>query len=452
MTTVQYGTRVKRIENCWTDRDQLRGCASGSGPEFRLSYRGSPESACVTTLVRNDHRCTFPPTHRPGPPTTGTSPSNAELPQARPGIPTPISEVTNQVSYVHTRRPTHYLVPLLSPKVRFLAVAQSDKERGHRTPFLQSFTITADQPSVIQMTVDLLPDDALLVIFDFFLDVPPPDDVDGWHILVHVCQRWRNVVLSSPRRLNLRLLCTDRRPVKEMLDIWPAFPIIIRGRGYPVLLDDEADNIIAALEHPGRVREIRLVEVPGSLLEILAATTEVSFPALETLELRLDNEWAPPVLPDSFFGESVPRLRVLDLTGLPYLAVRNLLLSASGLVYLCLWDMPISGYVSPKAIATCLSSMTKLESIELGFRSSVVHLKQASQLAPPITRVLLPVLAHFLFQGTNVYLEELMACLDVPSLDDVTVIKPTMVPIRRCRSFIPRQPRCRRDHDLTCHG
>jgi len=304
------------------------------------------------------------------------------------------------------------------------------------------------------MTTDLLPDDALLVIFDFFLDDTPPDDVDGWHTLVHVCQRWRNIVLSSPRRLNLRLLCKDRRPVKEMLDIWPAFPIIIRGCGYPILLDDDADNIIAALEHPGRVCEIRLMEVPGSLLEILAEMTEESFPALETLELRLDNEWAPPVLPDSFFGGSIPRLRALDLTGLPFLAVRNLLSSASGLVYLCLWDMPISGYVSPKAIATCLSAMTKLESIELGFRSSVLHLNQASQVAPPISRILLPVLTHFLFQGTNVYLEELMTCLDVPSLDDVTVIKPTMVPIRRCRPFPTptRQPRCCGVDDLACHG
>ena len=302
------------------------------------------------------------------------------------------------------------------------------------------------------MTTCPLPDDALLVIFDFFLDdAAPPDDVDGWYTLVHVCQRWRNIVLSSPRHLNLRLLCTDRRPVKEMLDIWPAFPIIIRGCGHPIWLDGEADNIITALEHPGRVCEIRLVEIPGSLLEELAAMTEESFPALETLELRLDNEWAPPFLPNSFFGGSVPRLRVLDLTGLPFLAVRNLLLSASGLVHLCLWDMPISGYVSPKAIATCLSAMTKLESMELGFRSSVLHLNQASQLAPPITRIFLPVLTHFLFQGANVYLEELMACLDVPSLGDVTVIKPTMVPIRRCRLFPTRQPQCCRA-DLTCHG
>jgi hypothetical protein len=41
--------------------------------------------------------------------------------------------------------------------------------------------------------------------------------------LVHVC-RWRYVV---PPRLNLRLDCTDRRPVRKMLDIWPALSIVI---------------------------------------------------------------------------------------------------------------------------------------------------------------------------------------------------------------------------------
>ncbi len=33
----------------------------------------------------------------------------------------------------------------------------------------------------------------------------------------HVCQKWRSVVFGSPRRLNLRLLCTKRTPVREML-------------------------------------------------------------------------------------------------------------------------------------------------------------------------------------------------------------------------------------------
>jgi hypothetical protein len=30
--------------------------------------------------------------------------------------------------------------------------------------------------------------------------------IQAWHTLVHVCRKWRTVVLGSPRRLDLRLL------------------------------------------------------------------------------------------------------------------------------------------------------------------------------------------------------------------------------------------------------
>jgi F-box-like len=76
-----------------------------------------------------------------------------------------------------------------------------------------------------RVTIDMLPDLALLEIFDHCVD---DDLVDhDWHPLVHVCQRWRNIVFASPRRLNLRLLCTARTSVKEMLDIWPPLPIAV---------------------------------------------------------------------------------------------------------------------------------------------------------------------------------------------------------------------------------
>jgi len=270
----------------------------------------------------------------------------------------------------------------------------------------------------------VLPDDVLLVIFEFVLG-GVPDNVEGWHTLVHVCQQWRNVVLLSPRRLNLRLLCTRGRSVREMLDIWPALPIIIQESGDPILREDDANNVFAALEHPSRVGEIRLIEIPGSSLEIFAEALEEPFPVLTTLELRLERELRPPVLPDSFFGGSVPRLQVLDLTGLPFSAVRNLLLSTSDLVYLCLWDMPISGNASePKEIATCLSAMTKLETIELGFRSSLRPYRASRHALLPITRILLPALTHFWFQGDSGYLVDLAAHLDTPLLDGVTVLKP----------------------------
>jgi hypothetical protein len=56
-------------------------------------------------------------------------------------------------------------------------------------------------------------------------------NVNEWHTLVHVCRRWRDLVFASPRRLNLRLLCRKDTPVREMLDIWPALPIVIQDIG-----------------------------------------------------------------------------------------------------------------------------------------------------------------------------------------------------------------------------
>ena len=81
-------------------------------------------------------------------------------------------------------------------------------------------------------------------------------------MLAHVCRRWRSVVFQSPRRLNLRLLCTPKRaktPARNTLDIWLPLPLVIRD------VDDifygelpGADNIIAALEHNDRVGQIEL--------------------------------------------------------------------------------------------------------------------------------------------------------------------------------------------------
>ncbi len=81
------------------------------------------------------------------------------------------------------------------------------------------------------VSINILPDDVLLEIFDFYATSPinpyHGEQVDAWHKLVHVCQRWRYVVFDSPGRLDLRLLCTNWTPVTNMLDIWPVLPIII---------------------------------------------------------------------------------------------------------------------------------------------------------------------------------------------------------------------------------
>ncbi|KAI0302782.1 hypothetical protein BC826DRAFT_432624 [Russula brevipes] len=177
-----------------------------------------------------------------------------------------------------------------------------------------------------QATIDKLPDEVLLDIFDVYLNVIGPsifEKTNRWHTLVHVCRRWRDLVFASPRRLDLRLLCTRHKRVREMLDIWPAIPIEIEG-DWEHSHEAGPDNIIAALEHSDRVCSIHLHQYPSSVGEALATAVR-SFPELTYLWL-CPNEGSPPVLPlpDSFLGGSTPRLRTLQLMGVLFPALPNL--------------------------------------------------------------------------------------------------------------------------------
>ena len=107
-------------------------------------------------------------------------------------------------------------------------------------------------------SIDVLPDDVLLDIFDFFVEEGRQSlskvFVEEWQTLVHVCRRWRSVVFGSPHRLNLRLVCSAKTPARDMLDVWPALPLYIQCVG----MAESVDNIIAVLEHSDRVRHIYL--------------------------------------------------------------------------------------------------------------------------------------------------------------------------------------------------
>src|SRR6266849_1688691 len=116
------------------------------------------------------------------------------------------------------------------------------------------------------MTIDMLPDNALLEIFDFYLDGAR---IEALITLVHVSRKWRIVVFGSPRRLNLRLDCRARTPVRETVHVWPLLPIVISGNDSQ---EWDVDNIIAALEHNDRVCGVELWNVPSCQMEkVLAA-------------------------------------------------------------------------------------------------------------------------------------------------------------------------------------
>jgi hypothetical protein len=106
--------------------------------------------------------------------------------------------------------------------------------------------------------IDVLPDDVLLGVFDFYVITDPSDKthksrkaIEAWQLLVHVCRRWRSLVLGSPRRLNLRLYCTHKTPIRDTLDVWPALPLVVEGG--IMGLSSDTDNVIAALGQSNRV-------------------------------------------------------------------------------------------------------------------------------------------------------------------------------------------------------
>ena len=315
------------------------------------------------------------------------------------------------------------------------------EETNHRR--VRSFFCTTctdvDLWDAARVTVDKLPDVALLEMFDFYLY---GQQIEAWYALVHVCRRWRKVVFGSPRRLNLRLYCRAGTPVRETLDVWPPLPIIVMVNGDEVW---EEDDIVAVLERNDRVCGIDLWPgyVPNSHLERLFAAMRQPFPALTRLQLHCEaRDEIAPVFPNSFLGGSAPRLQSLILGGIPCPGIPKLLRSAIHLVTLELSGIPHSGYFPPEAMVSGLSVSNRLETLVIEF-DSPCRLDQKSRRPPPPTRTALPVLTVFHFKGVGEYLEDLVAQIDAPLLNDleITFFHQLIFDTPQLTQFISRTPR-----------
>ena len=285
------------------------------------------------------------------------------------------------------------------------------------------------------VTVEDLPNDVLLEIFYFyvvgyqdqgFIDIGTTKrEIESWQLLVHVCRRWRSVVFEFPRRLNLQLCCTPVPSARMSLNVWPSLPLQIYGYGP----ETPVDNVIATLKHSDRICKIRINCHLYTIWEVekLWTAMQVPFPELATLNLSVIRtrirSWAvAPVLPDSFLGGSAPRLRSLDLNSIPFPGIPKLLLSATHLVQLRLYNIPHSGYISPEAMVTYLSALTSLKWLQLGFESpeSCPDLETQPPFLP--TRFVLPTLAEFWFKGASEYLEEFLARINAPQVYQLSIM------------------------------
>ena len=298
------------------------------------------------------------------------------------------------------------------------------------------------------MTINVLPDDVLLLIFHFdrVAYLNPLGDASRlgdvavvpswrWHRLIHVCQRWRSVVLASPGFLDLRLVCSPNTRV-ELMAIWPPLPIIIRDAGRLSMPEDY--DFGAAIMHRSRVREIDL-NLTRSQLQRLALAMQEQFPALIHLKLHfhgydrhlpnksLDGSAPciqsrrPTPLPDGFLDGSAPCIESLELESISFPALPKLLLSATSLVCLSLWDIPHSGYISPEAMGASLAVLANLKFLTIDFESPLSRPSRENRCPPPPTRTVLHALTQFEFKGVSVYLEDLLAWINTPFLNIIWI-------------------------------
>ncbi|KAH9028356.1 hypothetical protein EDB85DRAFT_2276398 [Lactarius pseudohatsudake] len=252
------------------------------------------------------------------------------------------------------------------------------------------------------VTINILPDDILLEIFAFCLPDP--------HASLDSIRRMR-----VWQRLNLGL--------------WPDFPLT-------VVFDDpkDQDDFIAALEHPGRVRRIDIFSICPDVFEVVEAM-RVPFPALTHLELTgpEHNDHDPDVLdlPDEFLGGSAPCLQHICLENISFPGLPTLLLSARDLVSLQLESVPPTysdyGHISPEEMVSSLAVLTKLRTLSI-YRypsedsepSPIPSDEQRRRPDPPMLAVL-PALTQFVFGRDFEYLEDLVAQIDAPRVEDVSI-------------------------------
>ncbi|KAH9037721.1 hypothetical protein EDB84DRAFT_1130057 [Lactarius hengduanensis] len=289
-------------------------------------------------------------------------------------------------------------------------------------------------------TIDVLPDNAFLEIFDFCLREPITTQnrmqvfqrMKKWQILVQVCQRWRRTIFASPQRLDLHLSCSYGTPVRQNLGFWPAtLPLTI---DYPGRIDfvydmglapEDEDNVLAALRHASRVHRIDIL-ASGPLLKCMVTVMQKPFPALIHLDLNWDTKVLPargaPILPDGrFLGGTAPRLQYLRLKCVSFPYLPTFLLSARNLVTLKLKDIYQNGYISPEAMVEGLAVLTRLKTLSISFRSGTSPPDQMGGRPDPPIRIILPALTAFHYIGRCEYLEDFLAQIDTPQLCDLRI-------------------------------
>ena len=277
--------------------------------------------------------------------------------------------------------------------------------------------------------IDILPDNVFLEIFDLCIDGPAEfgsSHARDWQTLVHVCQRWRGIIFVSPPwsplRLDLHLKCSSGTPVRKNLGFWPAtLPLIIDHHDFgDGISPEDEDSIDAALEHPGRVRQLNIC-ANAPLIKKVATALRKSFPVLTHLDLTCEDYSVNLVIPRRFLGgSSIPHLQHLHLRNVSFPQLPSPFSSARNLVSLQI-EMPANDYISPDAMVRGLAMLTRLKDLSISFYEGISHADQWGNHPYPQMRTILSALTSLRYEGLSGYLEDFLARIDTPQVDSLTI-------------------------------
>ena len=149
-----------------------------------------------------------------------------------------------------------------------------------------------------------------------------------------------------------------------------------------------------------------------------------------------------PSLPHRLLDGYAPHLGDLSLIGIPFPNLPGLLSTTRGLTSLRLLEVPDTCYITPHAMATCLSTLTNLAVLCVEFRFPTPRPDNERGHALPLNRncAILPTLTHFNFRGPSDYLEDLLAKFDAPFLIhvDITFFNQLIFEVPHLSHFIDR--------------
>ena len=195
------------------------------------------------------------------------------------------------------------------------------------------------------------------------------------------------------------------------------------------------------------IRQLDLESIISSEFEKVLTVMRQPFPVLTCLRICSPDKELP-VVPASFLGGSAPRLQTLYLEGIPFPGLPQLLLSATQLARLDIRGIPHSGLISPDAMVAILSVLARLETLVIGSNfpdsSQNGNRPDWKRRHPPLLRrTVLPVLTKFVFGGVDEYLEDFVARIDVPLLNelDITFFRPIILDTPQLIHFVNRTPK-----------